>query len=153
MTVWMESQESVGLSPELFHEFVFPYYRDLAEIFGLVYYGCCEPADPFWEKSLQYLPNLAAVSISRWANQAFMAEALAGRGIVYSRKPDPNLLGVDVKLNETAWAEEIRHTLELTVPRGIPTQFIIRDVITVHGNLQKPKRAVEIMRQEISRIF
>ena len=149
----MDSQETVGVSPELFHEFCFPYYRDLAAMYGLVYWGCCEPADPIWETSLSKLPNLKAVSISRWANQAFMAEALAGTGIVYSRKPNPNLLGVDVQLNEEAWAREIRETLEVTAGKNIPLEFVVRDVYSMHGNLDKPRRAVEIARREIDRFF
>ena len=149
----MDSQEAIGASPEQFHEFVFPYYKDLAEMFGLVYWGCCEPADPFWETSLCKLPNLKAISISRWADQPYMAEALAGKGIVYSRKPNPNLLGVDVVLNEEAWAAEIRKTLEITAGKNIPVELVVRDVYSVHGNLDKPRRAVEIARREIDRFF
>jgi hypothetical protein len=149
----MDSQETVGVSPELFHEFCFPYYRQLAEMFGLVYWGCCEPADPLWETSLSKLPNLKAVSISRWANQRYMAEVLAGTGIVFSRKPDPNLLGVDPVLNEEAWAAEIRGTLEIVAGRNIPLEFVVRDVYSMHGNLNKPHRAVEIARREIDRFY
>lgn len=149
----MDSQETVGVSPELFHEFCFPYYRDLASMFGLVYWGCCEPADPIWETSLRKLPNLKAISISRWANQVYMAEALAGKGIVYSRKPNPNLLGLDVHLNEEAWAKEIRETLEITAGKNIPLEFVVRDVYSMHGNLDKPRRAVEIARREIDRFY
>ncbi len=43
------SQETVGVSPAMFHEFCFPYYCEVCEPLGLVYYGCCEPAHPFWE--------------------------------------------------------------------------------------------------------
>jgi hypothetical protein len=149
----MDSQETVGVSPALFHEFFFPYYKDLAQMFGLVYWGCCEPAHPIWERSLSGLPNLKAVSISKWADQNYMAEALTGKGIVYSRKPDPNLLGVDVQLNEEVWAAEIRKTLEATAGKAIPLEFIVRDVYSVHGNLEKPKRAVEIARREIDRFY
>jgi hypothetical protein len=149
----MDSQETVGVSPAAFHDIFFPFYRELAEMFGLVYWGCCEPADPIWETSLSKLPNLKAVSISRWANQEYMAEALAGRGIVFSRKPNPNLLGVDVTLDEEAWAAEIRGTLELTASRGIPTEFVVRDVYTMHRNPGKARRAVEIARGEIDRVF
>ncbi len=39
----MNSQETVGISPDMYEEFVFPYYYELAKEFGLVYYGCCEP--------------------------------------------------------------------------------------------------------------
>lgn len=149
----MDSQETVGVSPQVFHDLFFPYYADLAEMFGLVYWGCCEPADPIWESSLSKLPNLKAVSISRWANQAFMAEALDGTGIVFSRKPNPNLLGLDVTLDEEAWAREIRSTLELTSKRNIPTEFVVRDVYTMHRNLGKARRAVEIARREIDRFY
>jgi hypothetical protein len=40
---WAESQESVNISPAMFKEFVLPYLADLSTMFGLVYYGCCEP--------------------------------------------------------------------------------------------------------------
>ncbi len=145
----MDSQETVGVSPPLFHEFCYPYYAELAELFGLVYWGCCEPADPLWESSLRHLPNLKAVSISRWANQRFMTEQLAGKGIVYSRKPNPNLLGLDRELNEDAWAAEIRETLEITAGANLPLEFVVRDVYSVHGNLEKPRRAAAIARRVI----
>jgi hypothetical protein len=78
-----------------------------------------------------------------------MGDALRGSNIVFSRKPDPNFLGVDVSLNEEAWAAHIRETLDAT--RGVFTEIIIRDVYTVHGNLDKARRAVEIARQEIGK--
>lgn len=144
------SQETVGISPKMFHEFCFPYYYDICEPVGLLYYGCCEPAHPFW-KDIARLPHLKKVSISRWCNQQMMGEALQGTGIVFSRKPDPNLLGVDVRLDEEAWAAHIRQTLEAT--RGAFVEFIVRDVYTVHGDLSKPRRAVEIAHREIDRYY
>ena len=149
----MDSQETVGVSPELFHEFIFPYYRDVAEMYGFVYWGCCEPSDPIWETSLSKLPNLKAVSISRWANQKFMAEALDGKGIVYSRKPNPNLLGVDVELKEEAWAAEIRSTLDAVAGKKVNLEFVVRDVYSMHGNLGKASRAVEIAHHEIDKVY
>ncbi|GAH69318.1 unnamed protein product, partial [marine sediment metagenome] len=41
--VLSESQETVGVSPEMFAEFVLPYQLPIVERFGLTYYGCCEP--------------------------------------------------------------------------------------------------------------
>lgn len=149
----MDSQETVGISPALFHELVYPYYRDLAELFGFVYWGCCEPADPLWEKSLSNLPNLKAISISRWADQAYMADALQDRDIVFSRKPNPNLLGVDRELNEDAWRKEIRDTLEIVAAKDVPAQLVVRDVYSMHGNLAKARRATEIAHEEIARFY
>jgi len=142
------SQETVGISPAMFHEFCFPYYRDVCAPLGLLYYGCCEPVHPFWQDICQ-LPHLKKVSISRWCDESFMGEALRGSEIVYSRKPDPNFLSVDAQLDEEAWAAHIRRTLEAT--RGVAVEFIIRDVYTVHGNLNNARRAVEIARREIDR--
>jgi hypothetical protein len=144
------SQETVGISPRMFRDFCFPYYRQVCEPMGLLYYGCCEPAHPFWNEISQ-LPHLKKVSISRWCDQRFMGEALRGSEIVYSRKPDPNFLSVDAHLNEAAWSDHIAETLEAT--RGVFLEFIIRDVYTVHGNLNNARRAVEIARQEIDRFY
>jgi hypothetical protein len=142
------SQESVGVSPEMFHEFCFPYYRDAVAPLGLLYFGCCEPVHPFWE-DLRRLPHLKKVSISRWCDQDYVGEALQGTDIVFSRKPDPNFFAVDVELREEAWAEHIRESLRAA--RGGFMEIIVRDVYTVHGNLEKARRAVEIARGEVER--
>lgn len=144
------SQETVSVSPEMFHDFCFPYYRDVCEPVGLLYYGCCEPTHPFWD-DLQLLPHLKKISISRWCDERFMGDALRGTEIVYSRKPNPNFLSVDVKLDEDAWAKHIQETLEAT--KGVFTEFIVRDVYTVHGNLDNPRRCIEIARREIDKRF
>jgi hypothetical protein len=146
--VWgcSNSQETVGISPAMFREFCFPYYREVCEPFGLLYYGCCEPVHSFWGEISQ-LPHLKKISISPWCDQKFMGEALQNTEIVFSRKPDPNYLSVDFQLDEIAWAEHIRETLSAT--QGVFTEFIIRDVYTVHGNLNNARRAIKIVRNEI----
>ena len=80
-----------------------------------------------------------------------MGEALRGSEIVYSRKPDPNFLSVDERLDEQTWTTHIRETLAAT--RGVFVEFIIRDVYTVHGNLNNARNAVEIARREIDRHY
>lgn len=142
------SQESIGISPAMYNEFCFPYYRAVCEPVGLLYYGCCEPAHPFW-KDISRLPRLKKVSVPKWCDQRFVAEALAGSGVILSRKPDPNLLGVNPGLDEEAWSAHIRETLQAA--RGTSLEFIVRDVYTVHGDLGKPCRAVELARREIAR--
>ena len=142
------SQETVGVSPAMFSEFCFPYYRDVCEPMGLLYYGCCEPVSPFW-KDISRLPHLKKVSVSKWCDQKLVGEALRGSEIVYSRKPDPNLLGVDVNLDEAGFTSHIRETLEAA--RGCFLEILFRDVYTVHANLSKPRRAVELTREAIAR--
>lgn len=38
-----ESQVTIGVSPDMFKEFIFPYQKKLMERFALTCYGCCEP--------------------------------------------------------------------------------------------------------------
>lgn len=96
--IWgfMDSQETSSISPEMYREFIFPYYKKIMDRYGLVSYGCCEPVDPIWESCLSKVQNLRKVSISPWCNEEYMGEQLRGKKIVYHRKPSPNFLGVGV---------------------------------------------------------
>jgi hypothetical protein len=148
--MWMgiNSQETVGIAPEFFTEFCAPYYRAVMEPVGLTYWGCCEPVHTFWD-DIRAFPHLRKVSISPWCDERFMGEALRGGEVVYSRKPNPNLLGVKPELDEDRWRAEIRETMEATA--GTPVEIVIRDVYTVHGDLNKPRRAIQIAREEVHR--
>ena len=57
-----ESQETSDVSTEMFAEFVLPYQIQLAERFGLNYYGCCEGLDKRWDYVRQ-IPRLRRVSL------------------------------------------------------------------------------------------
>jgi hypothetical protein len=143
----MNSQETVGISPRMYHKFIFPYYRDLAAEGGLVYYGCCEPVHDIWVDSVSQLPNLRKVSISAWCNEEYMGEALRGGRVIYSRKPSPNFIGVGKTLDEDAFRQHIRRTLRAA--RGCHLEIIFRDVYTLSGDTTKAGRAVKITRELI----
>ncbi len=97
--VWgfMDSQETVSISPKMFADFIFPAYQKVASTYGLLSYGCCEPVDPVWD-CIGSLDNLRKVSISPWCNEDIMAERLRGSRTIYHRKPSPNFLGVNPDL-------------------------------------------------------
>ena len=145
--VLVESQETVGVGPELFEEFIFPYQLDMARAFGRCYYGCCEPVHSRWHV-LRRLPNLVSVSVSPWADEEVMARELAGE-YVYSRKPAPSLVSTGV-FDENAIRADLRRTLELT--RGAPVEIIMKDVHTLNGEPSRLARWVEIARQESERV-
>lgn len=148
--VWgfMDSQETLCVSPEMFDEFFFPAYERIASLFGRLSYGCCEPVHSFWEKSLSRLNNLRKISISPWCDEEYMGEILRGKNIVYHRKPSPLFLGgTDHALDEENFRKHIRKTMRAA--RGCPLEIAFRDVYTLNGNLGKPRRAVEIVREEI----
>lgn len=149
--VWgfMDSQESVGISPDMFNEFIFPCYEKISKAYGLLSYGCCEAVDPVWEKSISKLKNLRKVSISPWCNQEYMGEQLKGKHIIFHRKPSPNTLGVDKVLNEDKLREHINETLKAA--KGCQLEITQRDVYTIHNNENKARRYIEIIREEIEK--
>lgn len=147
--VWgfMDSQETVGISPEMFEELVFPCYQKIAGQYGLLSYGCCEPVDPIWDNCLSKLSNLRKVSISAWCDEEKMGERLRGSKVIYHRKPSANFLGVDRYLDEDAFRKHIRKSLNAA--RGCKMEFTQRDVYTIHHDVPKAKRYIEIIREEI----
>lgn len=147
--VWgfMDSQETVGISPQMYEEFIFPCYQKISSQYGLLSYGCCEPVNPIWENCISKLENLRKVSISPWCDEAYMGEQLRGSRVIYHRKPSPNYLGVDRILDEDALREHIRTTLRAA--KGCKVEFTQRDVYTIHNDLDKARRYIEIIREEI----
>ena len=74
-----------------------------------------------------------------------MAERLSGRDIIYSRKPSPNFLGIQADFNEEEFRAYIQETVNLT--RRCKSEYIFRDIYALHGNIDKVKRAVQIVRE------
>jgi hypothetical protein len=149
MDMWgfTDSQETVGVSAEMFGEFIFPYQKPIQERFGLNCYGCCEPIDPRWEV-VKHVPRLRRVSASPWADRRKMAEYL-GRDYVLSLKPSPTPLAAP-KVDEERIREELRRDLEAT--RGAQVEIIMKDNHTIGGNPENVKRWCRIAREEAARI-
>jgi hypothetical protein len=118
--VLLESQETVGVGPEQFEQFVFPYQQAIADCFGKVYYGCCEPVHTRIHV-LARLPNLARVSVSPWGDQQRLAAAFGNR-VVFSRKPNPTLISTPV-FDEDAIRADLRQTLEAA--RGCRLEIVM----------------------------
>jgi len=141
---YMDSQETSGVSPDMFAEFFAPYYTQIAARYGLLSYGCCEAVDPIWDVFLSKLKNLRKVSIAPWAKEEFMGEKLRDKNIVYMRKPSPNFLGVGNILDEDAIITDIGTTIKAA--RGCHLEVIQRDVYKVSGSTQKVRKYIELIR-------
>jgi len=111
MVCFGESQESVGVGPELFNEFVLQYQLPLMNHFGSVDYGCCEPQDGKFDLLFEHIPRLCSVSVLPWGDRELAAEKLADRH-VYAYKPHPGTLELPEPDYETA-ERELRETLEI----------------------------------------
>jgi len=124
---WAESQESVNISPAMFAEFVLPYLAELSAMFGLVYWGCCEPLHDRLGMIIEAIPNLRSVSVSGWSDLERVAEMLGPR-YVYSRKPTPALVSGANPPWDLA-KEDMRRTYAAT--RGCNVEILFRDLYSV----------------------
>jgi hypothetical protein len=138
-----ESQETVGISPEMFEEFIFPYQLPIMERFGLNCYGCCEPLDIRWHV-VQKFPRLRRVSTSPWANREKMAEFL-GNNYVMSLKPSPTPLAMPT-IDEAVIRAEIRKDLYTT--RNCNVELIMKDNHTLGNNPMNAVRWCRIAKEE-----
>ncbi|MHB0856059.1 MAG: uroporphyrinogen decarboxylase/cobalamine-independent methonine synthase family protein [Anaerolineae bacterium] len=138
-----ESQETVGVSPEMFAEFILPYQLPILERFGLNCYGCCEPLDRRWHL-VQQIPRLRRVSVSAWCNVADMAEKLGDR-YVFSYKPAPSQLATP-HWDEDATRAHVREVMRLT--RDCRLEVIMKDNHTLAGDPRRAVRWVQIVREE-----
>lgn len=149
MRMWgfAESQETVGVSPKMFGEFIFRYQLPLLSRFGLNCYGCCEPVHERMEY-IRQIPRLRRVSVSPWCDQRVMAEVL-GRKTVFSRKPNPAL--ICASFNEEAARADIVSTLEAA--KGCNVELIMKDTHTVQNEPRRIARWVQIAREEVDRRY
>jgi hypothetical protein len=143
-----ESQETVGVSPEMFAEFIFPYQRPILERFGLNCYGCCEPIDPRWH-IVKNIPRLRRVSTSPWANREKMAE-MVGKDYIISLKPSPSPLA-EPKMEESSVRESLHKDLLAT--KGCRLELIMKDNHTLGGSAFNAVRWCQIAREEIEKIY
>lgn len=146
MWLFMDSQETSGVSPEMYRDLVFPYYRKVMDHFGLISYGCCEASHPIWEDCLSTVEHLRKVSISPWCDEEFMGERLRGTGVTFLRKPPATLLGMDTPdLDEEATLACFRKTARAA--RGCKLEIAQRDVYMVGHSAQKVRRFVQLARR------
>mgnify|MGYP003871131979 FL=1 len=140
-----ESQETVGISPAMFAEFVLPYQLPILEKFGLNCYGCCEQLHTRIDRVLA-VPRLRRVSVSPWADQRVMAEHM-DKSIIFSRKPNPTIICMD--FDEQRIRHDLRQTLEHA--QGRPLEIIMKDTHTVQNEPWRIERWVRLAMDEVAR--
>jgi hypothetical protein len=142
-----ESQETVGVSPQMYGEYIFPYQLPILKRFGLNCYGCCEPLDVRWPY-VQQIPNLRRVSVSPWADVSAMADML-GDDYIFSLKPSPSDLAVKT-LDEVRVRASLRETFRIT--QDCRVEAIMKDNHTIGHNPQNVIRWCQIAREEAERV-
>jgi len=140
-----ESQEFVGVGPELFEEFALRYQLPIVSNFGLVCYGCCEPLDKKFDLILSNIPNLRRVSVSPWCNRQIAAEKLTNK-YVYSWKPAPSMICTPT-VDWDAARKVIRETL--SIARNCCVEMIMKDTHTFAGDPTRIGKWTAIAKEEV----
>lgn len=140
MWVLGESQEFVGVGPELFEEFALQYQAPILNRFGLVCYGCCEPLDRKLDLVLRYVPKVRRVSVSPWFDRKVAAEKLTNK-YIFSWKPNPALI-CGPTVDWDAVEKVTRETLQIA--RGCCLEMIMKDTHTFHGQADRVGKWVQI---------
>ena len=139
MFAWGESQETGGIGPDQFREFVLEYQLPVLERFGLVDYGCCEALDSRLDLLLARIPRLRWVAVSPWADRELAAEKLGPR-YVYCYKPQPSLICRE-RPDWNGAERELRETL--VIARGCRVSMVMKDTTSFFG---EPGRAAAWVR-------
>jgi hypothetical protein len=133
---WPESQESQAISPQMFADFFLPYIAEIANDFGLSYYGCCEAIHEKFEFITSKIHNIRVVSVSGWTNIQKAGE-LFGKKYVFSKKPVPAYVSTP-SANWELVEKEAKATRDAT--KNGCVEIICRDV---YSAVCTPQRAVE----------
>lgn len=135
------------VSPQMHWDFALEHDMRWLELWGLNYYGCCEPLHAKVD-ILKKIPRLRKVSVSPWCDFGKMLETL-GDTVVYSVKPSPAVLAEDGWQPERA-RQAIREILDISQGH-VAIEFIMKDISTVR---YKPKHLWEwaqIAMEEVQR--
>ena len=128
--VWLTYEETTVISPESFKEFILPSAKAVSEVFGKVYYGCCERFDRRYIDLKRELNNIEAVSVAPFTDLSELCEMLED-DVILSRKPHPAFLA-GPNPDWTSAKEDIVKTLEARINPNV--EFILRDVYRTYGN-------------------
>jgi len=147
MDMWgfAESQETSGISPKMFAEFIFPYQLPILSRFGLNCYGCCEALNSRWE-IIRDIPNLRRVSVSPWAYVGDMAEKLQDK-YIFSLKPHPGYLAVS-PIDEDFIRNNLREALKIARANNCHVEIIMKDNHTLANRPDNAVRWCQIAREE-----
>lgn len=136
------AQEFEGVSPAQHEEFLLQYQMPIMTRFGLVNYGCCETLDNKIE-ILRGIPNLRRILMGPLANLKKGCEQI-GSDYVVSWRPSPAM--VSSGFDEQHVRKTIRQGLEDS--RSCHIEIMLKEMMTVQGDLSRLFKWTEIARQE-----
>lgn len=117
------------VSPRMHEEFALDYECRYLSLFGLSYYGCCDPLHHKVDLLARKIPNLRKISMSPWADLGKGAERV-GEKFVLSIKPNPAVFAYD-DFHLGLAREELEGKLATARNHHCICEVIIKDISTV----------------------
>ena len=145
---FLESQETTAVSPDMYGEFVYPYFDRMVKRFGLLSYGCCERVDNIWEDYLSKWGNLRKLSVSPFNNESLVGEYLRGTRVVYYSKPRAEYVTNPGPLDEDAIRRCFRDIS--LASSGCMLEVAQREVGTIFGDYERGRRYVQLAKEAIA---
>ena len=145
---FLESQETTAVSPDMYGEFVYPYFDRMVKRFGLLSYGCCERVDNIWTDYLSKWDNLRKLSVSPFNNESLVGEYLRGTRVVYYSKPRAEYVTNPGPLDEDAIRRCFRDIS--LASSGCMLEVAQREVGTIFGDYERGRRYVQLAKETIS---
>ncbi len=135
--VWgfVADQILTSVSPTMSEEFAFRHEKRYADLFGLVYYGCCERLDHKLDE-LKTFPNLRKVSMSPYANIEGGMERMGGGDWIVSFKPNSNYLTVNPP-EFRLLRQELENVCKLAKKHNCNVEILMKTLITLCGEPQR----------------
>ncbi len=135
--VWgfVADQIMTSVSPEMSDEFAFANEKRFADLFGIIYYGCCERLDHKLGE-LKTFSNLRKVSLSPYANIEAGMEKMAGGTLVVSFKPNSNHLTVNPP-EYGLLKKELENVCGLARRYNCSVEILMKTIITLRGEPQR----------------
>lgn len=143
--LFIASQETGTVSPEMFDEFMLEYQIPIAKHFGLVAYGCCEDLTRKIDL-LRKIPNLRRIAVTPFADVPRCAEQI-GSDYVCSYRPSPAEM-VAYGYDDALVRRTLRDAHGAFRANGCRYDVCLKDVETVEGDPTRLKRFVQAVREE-----
>ena len=141
------AQEFETVSPEMHEEFLLNYQMPIMEKFGLVNYGCCETLDHKID-ILRKIPNLRRICVGPTANLKNCADQI-GKDYIVSWRPNPATM-VSSGFDPDNIRKIIRQALKDS--RGCSIEVMLKELMTVEGDLSRLFKWTEIANEEVRNI-
>jgi hypothetical protein len=117
-----------SVSPEMTKEFAFEMEKRFAEMFGLVYYGCCERLDHKVDGVLS-LPNIHKISCSTFSRTEALFEKVGDKAVI-SFKPNSHLLA-HLNWDKEASRQEIIDGCKYARKYNCHIEILMKNIINI----------------------